>query len=261
MRRKNYFLLAISLLVFLFLTIPLVIITVTAFGEDSTIVFPITGFTFSWFLKVFNSSSFINAFILSLKLALIASFLALIVGLLASYGLSRYNFKFKNAIKSFFLSPTIVPAIVLGFALFQLLVLTLNLSIYTSLIIGHFLVVLPYIIRIITASLDTVDISLEEVAWSLGMKKGKTFLKIILPNISSGIFAALLLAFINSFNNIPISMFLSGPRTSTLPATLMNYIEYFYDPSVSAISVILMVLTISIMFIVEKTLGLGTLLE
>lgn len=81
----------------------------------------------------------------------------------------------------------------------------------------------------------------------------------MLPNISSGIVAAFMLAFINSFNNIPVSMFLSGPGVRTLPTALMNYIEYFYDPTVSAVSVLLMAATIVIMFVVEKTLGIGAL--
>ena len=79
------------------------------------------------------------------------------------------------------------------------------------------------------------------------------------PNITSGISAAFMLAFINSFNNIPVSMFLSGPGVSTFPATLMNYIEYNYDPTVSAVSVLLMAATVMIMVIVDKTLGIAAL--
>ena len=124
---------------------------------------------------------------------------------------------------------------------------------------GDFLVVLPYIIRIVGASLEQFDFSIEEVAWSLGCNKIQTFFKIVLPNISSGIISSFLLAFINSFNNIPVSMFLTGPGVTTLPTALMNYIEYYYDPTVSAVSVLLMVATIVIMFIVEKTLGINSL--
>ena len=131
------------------------------------------------------------------------------------------------------------------------------MPIFESLLLGHFLVVLPYIIRIVGSSLEQFDFSIEEVAWSLGCNKIKTFFKIVLPNITSGISAAFMLAFINSFNNIPVSMFLKGPGISTLPTTLMNYIEYNYDPTVSAVSVLLMLATIVIMFVVEKTLGIA----
>ena len=81
----------------------------------------------------------------------------------------------------------------------------------------------------------------------------------MLPNVSSGIISSFLLAFINSFNNIPVSMFLTGPGIVTLPNTLMSYVEYNYDPTVSAVSVMLMLTTIGIMFVVEKTLGIAAL--
>ena len=102
---------------------------------------------------------------------------------------------------------------------------------------------LPYIIRVVGGSLEQFDYSIEEVAWSLGCNKFKAFFKVVLPNISSGI----------------ISMFLSGPGITTLPASLMSYVEYNYDPTVSAVSVLLMLATIFIMFIVEKTLGISAL--
>ncbi len=173
--------------------------------------------------------------------------------------MSRYSLRGKKLLKSFFLSPTIVPGIVIGYSLFQFLVIKLQLPVFQGLLFGHFLVVLPYIIRIVGASLEQFDFSIEEVAWSLGCNKFTTFFKIVLPNISSGIISSFLLAFINSFNNIPVSMFLTGPGISTLPTALMNYIEYYYDPTVSAVSVLLMVATIVIMFIVEKTLGINSL--
>ena len=88
------------------------------------------------------------------------------------------------------------------------------------------------------------DFSIEEAAWSLGCPKGAAFFKVVLPNVTSGISSAFMLAFINSFNNIPVSMFLSGPGVSTFPSTLMNYIEYNYDPTVSAVSVLLMAATV-----------------
>ena len=239
--------------------IPLLIIAVTAFGSKPTITFPIHGFTFDWFIKAINSESFQKAFILSMEIALIATLLALIVGIPAAYALSRYSIKGKKIIKSFFLSPTIVPGIVVGYALFQFVIIKLKFPVYEGLLLGHFLVVLPYIIRVVGGSLEQFDYSIEEVAWSLGCNKFKAFFKVVLPNISSGIISSFLLAFINSFNNIPVSMFLSGPGITTLPASLMSYVEYNYDPTVSAVSVLLMLATIFIMFIVEKTLGISAL--
>lgn len=257
--RKNRLLQIFAILVFSFLVFPLLIIAITAFNESPTISFPIDGFTFKWFINVFKTKSFISGFKLSFTLAIVATLIALLVGVPAAYALSRTSMKSKKFLKSYFLSPTIVPGIVLGYALYQFIVLTLKLPVEQGLLIGHFLVVLPYVIRVVGSSLEQFDFSIEEAAWTLGCGKVESFFKVVLPNISSGIVASFMLAFINSFNNIPVSMFLSGPGIRTLPTALMNYIEYYYDPTVSAVSLLLMLGTIAIMFIVEKTLGLGSL--
>ena len=243
--------------VFAFLFIPLIIITITAFGENATIQFPISGFTFQWFTAVFENQSFMDSFLLSLEISLLATVLALVVGIPATYALTRHGVKGKNWIKSFFLSPTIIPGVVVGYSLFQFIVIRLQIPLYLGLLLGHFLISLPYIIRVVGSSLEQLDFSIEEVAWTLGSTKFNAFISVVLPNISSSIFASFMLAFINSFNNIPVSQFLSGPGISTLPTTLMNYIEYNYDPVVSALSVLLMLGTIILMFLIEKTLGLA----
>ena len=107
--------------------------------------------------------------------------------------------------------------------------------------------------------MEQMDFSVEEAAWTLGCTRLHAFFRIVIPNISSGIFASFMLAFINSFNNVPVSMFLSGPGVTTLPTTLLSYMEFNYDPSVSALSVLLMVVTIFMMMLVEKTLGLASI--
>ena len=129
--------------------------------------------------------------------------------------------------------------------------------VFAGLLAGHFMVTLPYVIRVVGSSMEQFDFSIEEAAWSLGCPKGAAFFKVVLPNVTSGISSAFMLAFINSFNNIPVSMFLSGPGVSTFPSTLMNYIEYNYDPTVSAVSVLLMAATVVIMVIVDRTLGIA----
>ncbi|WP_208559390.1 ABC transporter permease [Marinilactibacillus kalidii] len=245
-------------LVFAFLCIPLLIVTVTAFGEQASIQFPIEGFTFQWFAKVFEISSFMESLILSLQISFFATILALAIGIPAAYALARRQTAKTALLKSFFLSPTIVPGVVVGYALFQFIVVQLELPVYQGLLLGHFLISLPYVIRVVGSSLEQLDFSIEEVAWTLGCTKLAAFIRIIIPNITSGIFASFMLAFINSFNNIPVSQFLSGPGVATLPTILMNYIEYNYDPTVSALSVLLMLGTILLMFLIEKTLGLAS---
>ncbi|CZQ85413.1 ABC transporter permease [Trichococcus ilyis] len=257
--RKEKGLTLFVLLVYAFLFIPLFIIVVTSFGENPTIQFPIEGFSFKWYANVFENAAFVDSFLLSLQIAFSATILALLVGVPASYALSRNNFLGRDWLKNFFLSPTIIPGVVVGYSLFQFIVITLQLPVFQGLLLGHFLVSLPYIIRVVGGSLEQLDFSIEEAAWTLGSTKAGAFFKVILPNITSGIFASFMLAFINSFNNIPVSQFLSGPGISTLPTALMSYVEYNYDPTVSALSVMLMLATIVLMYLIEKTLGLSSI--
>lgn len=255
MKRSNLLTLFV-VLVYIFLFGPLVIIAMTSIGTKNYIAFPPTGFSLQWFINVFKSETFMNSMVTSLVISTISTLAALVIGMPAAYGLSRYDFKGKGSLKNFFFSPIMIPAIVVGFSLFQFLLVKLNLSVYMSLFLGHTLVIIPYIIRVVGSSLEVFDYSIEEAAMNLGCKKSQTFFKVVLPNITSGVMAAFMLAFINSFNNVPVSIFLTGPGVSTLPITMMNYVEYNYDPTVSALSVILMILTVIVMYILEKTLGL-----
>ncbi len=255
--RKNKLLTLFAIGVYAFLLAPLVVITGTAFGEDSFLKFPPKGFTLKWVQNIFEVEMFVKTFKISMEIAIFATLFALLIGLPAAYALSRYQFKGKGLIQGIFLTPIIVPGIVLGFTLLKVLIIRYELPIIPSLFIGHTLVILPYIIRVISSSLEGFDFAIEEAALSLGANGLKTFFIIVLPNVTSGIIAAFILAFINSFNNVPISIFLTGPGVSTLPIQMMSYVEYYFDPTVSALSVILMIMTAVLMFIVERTLGLS----
>lgn len=257
--RKQKGITLIAILVFAFLFLPLLVIIVTSFGTASIIQFPIDGFTLEWYKKALTSETFMKSFKLSLSIGIGATLLALLVGVPASYAMSRYSIRGKSMLKSFFLSPTMIPGIVVGYTMFQFVVIQLRLPIIQALLIGHFLISLPYIIRVVGSSMEEMDYSMEEVAWTLGCTRIRAFIQIILPNVFSGIFAAFMLAFVNSFNNVPVSMFLSGPGVTMFPTSLLSYIEYTYDPTVSAISVMIMILTMGLMFLIEKTMGLASI--
>ncbi|GAA0727332.1 ABC transporter permease [Clostridium malenominatum] len=255
--KNNKFLSFLCILVYAFLFLPLIIIAVTAFGGESYIAFPPKSFSVKWFLNIFNSETFMKTLGTSLKVSFTATIIALVLGVPAAYSLSRFEFKGKGILKNFFFSPVIIPGIVVGFSLFQFIIIKLRLPIMASLLIGHTIVIIPYIIRVIGSSLEGFDYAIEEAAMSLGASKIETFFKVVFPNITSGVIAAFMLAFINSFNDVPVSIFLTGPGVSTLPISMMSYVEYNYDPTVSALSVLLMIMTIVVMYVVEKTLGLS----
>ena len=255
--KGNKFLSFFVILVYVFLCGPLLIIITTAFDSGNIISFPPKGFSLQWFSNAFHSETFMTTLGISFKVAVISTLIAMVIGIPAAYALSRNNYRGKAALQSIFLSPIIVPGVVLGFAFFRFLTLRLQFDVFTSLLIGHVIIVIPYIIRVVGSSLDNLDFSIEDAAVSLGATKLKAFFLVILPNVTSGVIAAFMLAFINSFNNVPVSLFLTGPGVSTLPISMMSYVEYNYDPTISALSVILMVMTVLIMFVVEKTLGIS----
>ena len=257
--RKNKWLTMLAIVVFLFLFLPLIIIVVTSFGTEAIITFPIKGFTIDWYIMALTSKAFMSSLQLSLIIGVVATLIALIVGIPSAYVLSRDRFKGKKFLNAFFLSPTLIPGIVVGYSIFQMIVVNLRLPIIPGLIIGHFLISVPYVIRVVGSSMEQVDVSIEEAAWALGCTKKRAFVTVLLPNIASGIFAAFMLAFVNSFNNVPVSMFLSGPGVTMLPTTLLSYMEFNYDPSGSALSVILMFVTIGVMIVIEKSTGLASI--
>lgn len=259
LKANNKVLVTISSIVLFFLIAPLVMVIVTAFGTDASITFPIHGFTFKWFANAFAQPDFVSGFQMSLFVALGASLLALLVGVLLVYALTRYNVHHQAWFQTLFLSPTFIPEIVIGFALYQGLVITVQLPLLVTLLIGHFLLCLPYVVRLITASMVLMDEHIEEAAWVYGCSRLKAFLVVTVPNIRASLVAAFMLCFINSFNNIPISLFLNGPDLSMLPTAILNYLQNNYDPTVSAVSVLLMLFTATMMLLVEKLLGIKAL--
>ncbi|WP_225427045.1 ABC transporter permease [Companilactobacillus kedongensis] len=259
MRTKIKFSSIVGFLILIILVVPLLIVIITSFGEESAISFPIKGFTFDWYANVFQQPDFVEGLKMSSIVAVLASFLALLVGTPIVYVLTRFDIHHKDWFQTIFLSPALIPEIVIGFALYQALVISLQLPLFISLIVGHFLLCLPYVVRLITAGMMEFDESIEEAAWMVGYDKVSTFFKVVIPNIKQSVVAAFILSFITSFNNIPISLFLNGPDLNMLPTSILNYLENNYDPTVSAVSVILMIITASIMILAEKYLGLNKL--
>lgn len=257
--KHNKLITLITIFVYLFLLGPLFIIVAASFSTDEFLNFPPHGFTLHWFYNAFQVSDFMITLKNSVIIALVATLLALLIGIPATYAMSRYHFRGKDALNAIFLSPVLVPSIVLGFVLMKYITVELSLPIFESLLIGHTILVIPYVIRVVSSSLSNFDYSVEEAAMSLGATRIYSFFRIVLPNIGSGIMAACILSVVNSFNNVPLSVFLTGPGVSTLPIKMLSYVEYHFDPTIAALSSMLMAVTILLMAFVEKTLGLRSI--
>lgn len=257
MREKNRGLGLFTLLVYIFLLGPLVIIAVASFEPSSVLKFPPQGFSLKWYRNILEVKMFMTTFNTSIIVSLIGNLLALLLGVPTAYALSRFQFKGKEVLNAIFISPVLIPGIVLGFTMLKYLIVTYHLPIYAALLIGHTVIMLPFIIRVIASSLSNFDFAVEEAALSLGAGQLMTFFKVVLPNIKSGIIAAILIAFLESFNNVDISVFMTGPGVSTLPIQMLTYVENHFDPTIAAISVLLMIFTAVFMFIIERLMGLS----
>lgn len=257
MKPNNPALAVLTILTFIFLLSPLAIIIVTSFGADSYLSFPPKSWSLHWYQHIFETEGFLSTFQTSIFVSILGNLIALAIGLPAAYGLSRYQFWGKKFLNSLFISPLLIPGIVLGFALLKYVIVTYHFSIYTGLLVGHAVIMLPFVIRVIASSLANFDFSIEEAAISLGASRFATFFKVVLPNIRSGLIAAVVLAFLESFNNVDISIFMTGPGISTLPIQMLQYVQNYFDPTIAAISVLMMLMTAALMYVIERLMGLS----
>jgi len=252
---RHRFLKIFSIVVMLFLFIPLILIMLTAFNSSDTISLPLEGFTLSWFQKVFKSRSLTSAFKTSFSLSVKATVLAVIIGTFSSIAIVKRKSKVSDFLLNLFLSPSLIPGIVIGYVLFQCMVVRFAIPLDTALLLGHILIVLPYSARLMTAALRGLDSSIEEAAMTLGCTAPSAFMRVVLPELKGAMISSFMLGFVNSFNNVPVSMFLKAPGKNTLPYAMMSYIEYTYDPTVSALSVMLMAMTVLFMFLMDAATG------
>ena len=252
----NPFLIGFTVLVYIFLVGPLIIVLGASVSDTTSLTFPPQGLSLRWFENIFEISAFRRTIITSLEIAFLSTAMALVIGIPAAYALNRYRIALPSWLSTIFVLPILVPEIVLGFSLLKSVAVGASAPIFLALLIGHTLIVLPYAVRVVSASLASFDFSVEEAAISLGSPPARTFFTIVLPNVRSGVIAAFILAFITSINDVSTSLFLTGPGISTLPIQILAHVEQFFDPTIASVSVLLMFLTVAVMAIVARTLGL-----
>ncbi|MEM7738175.1 MAG: ABC transporter permease [Deinococcota bacterium] len=240
-----------------FLLAPFVIIFIASFGVNASLQFPPQGFTLSWFRNVLDQPSFTSGFYLSVQVAAASTLFALVLGVPLAYATARYNFWGKRAIQIMATLPVIVPELVLGLALLRYLIVVTDLPLRPSLVLGHTTLLIPYTVRITLASLSNLPYDIEQAAISLGASRLTTFFKVVMPNIRDGVLTSFVLAFILSFNNVPVSLFLTGIGTATLPIQMLLYMEYNFDPSIAALSTLLIVFSSLVVLITERLLGIS----
>ncbi|MFT0890829.1 ABC transporter permease [Pseudochelatococcus sp. G4_1912] len=233
----------INAFVLAFLLVPIFVVMATAFGGAPYPQFPPSDLTFKWFVRFFNSQELMSSVRLSLALSFCSTLIASIIGCLSALALTRYNFRGKPMVTASLLSPILFPTIVLGLALLIAFHRMGLAHTFTGLVAAHVVLITPFVIRLVSASLADFDISIEEAARNLGAGPLKTFFQITLPIIRPGLIAGALFGFVMSFDELVITLFLAGPGLETLPIRIFSYIQYSNDPTISAISTCLIVLS------------------
>ncbi len=241
-----------------YMLLPLVFVTWLAFFAQEIPSFPPQGYSLRWFQAVPGNERFVSGFILSLQVAVVATLIGIALGVPAAVCLVRSRFVGKEAVSNTLLLPLVVPGIVLGIALYVFHVETeilTELPILGSLgglIAGHVLIVIPWTVRLVTATLVGMDRSIEEAAQSLGADRFTTFRRITLPSILPGMVAAAMFGFISSFGNLEMSLFLVGPGRTTLPIAILQYLEWKIDPTIAAVSVLQIILIAGAMLLTDR---------
>lgn len=259
----NLIYLSSTWLVILFVLSPLMLTIWVAFFSNKIMSFPPDGYTTSWFLAAWNSETFRNGFLLSLQIAVCASAVALLVGVPAAIGLARYRFPGREVINSILMSPLMIPAIVTGSAIYLFYIevqIRTDIQLVPTipgLILAHSLIAIPWVLRLLTASLAGIDPSLEEASTSLGASNFTTFRRVTLPLIWPGMTAGALFSFIASFGDLEKSLLLVGPGKTTLPIAMMNYLEYRTDPTIMSVATIQIVMIGIALLISDRYVRLG----
>jgi len=245
-----------SFAVLALLLLPVGVVVLASFTRTSYLTIPPKGLTFRWYVEVLGSPSYVRSIVLSLGLALTATAVAILVAVPAAYALARFRVAAANLLVALFLAPLAFPGIVVGVALLQLYSMMNIQPSIGRLLVAHLIITTPFVIRAVLATLRESSVDLEDAARVLGASRWVAFRRVTLPLIRPAIVVGALFAFIASFDNFPVSVFILGARQITLPVKIFSSIEYGVDPSIAAVSTMVIVATGLILVAAERWTGL-----
>tara|TARA_R110002020_G_scaffold113518_16_gene261146 strand:- start:4294 stop:5085 length:792 start_codon:yes stop_codon:yes gene_type:complete len=258
MRSFAFWSLVVAILVYM--TLPTIVVLMTSVNPTQILAFPPEGISFRWYEKALTYRDFQQAFKNGLIVTSCASTLALIVGSGFAWLVHRYKFTGRGVLEAVLWSPLIIPHFTLGFG-FLLLGGVLGLTQgYVMIVLAHMMLVMPFVTRAVYVSLANVDPNLGRAAANLGASPFKVLTRIELPLVLPGMAGGWLIAAVISLTEFTASLYVTGSRTQTLPVAMYNYIREYADPTVSAISAMLIIATTLIMFFADRIFGLRRVL-
>jgi putative spermidine/putrescine transport system permease protein len=247
-------------LIYAFLLTPVLIVVLTSFSSTRSTAFPPAGFSLFWYGEFFKNAGFVDAFKFSIQLGAAAAAISTAIGFISAYAIVRFLGRWRDAGHSLSLLPVMIPHILISISL--LLALTvIALPEFGVLLAGHVLICVPFTVAAITASLDAVDPELEAAARTLGASRVQALREIVLPLAAPGILSALIFAFIVSFGDVYIALFLTGPGMTTLPIEVFSYMQWESTPVVAAITTLQIALILVLGLVIERLVGLRRIIR
>lgn len=239
-------------LVFAFLVLPILVVVPLSFSAAKYLTFPPPGFSLQWYANYFHRHEWTAATLLSLRVGTVTSLLATAVGTAASIALVRARWqRLRTLLYGFVLVPLITPAIVFAVAVYFLFSKAGLVGNFWGLVLAHTVMAIPYVVVTVSASLQTLDVSLGRAAMSLGANPWRTFLRVTFPLIRPGMLSGALFAFLTSFDEIVVALFISGTRSMTLPRQMWVAVKEEIDPTIAAISTLLIFFSAGLMLATE----------
>jgi len=246
-------------LVCLLSVLPVLVIVIESVTASDYVVFPPKGFSLKWYVAAAMREEFVQSFVLSLVVAFAASIIATLLGTLVALVLVRHRFFGRAALQALFMAPLSLPGIVFGLALLQFLAARGIPRDVVSVTLGHVIITMPFAVRFITVALGGIPPVVERAAQSLGADGWTVFRRVTLPMIRPGFVASLVFAFILSFDDVAVALFLASPDSTTLPVRIYVYIDQNYDPLITAVSAVVVFLAFGVLAVMERTMGVGKL--
>jgi putative spermidine/putrescine transport system permease protein len=237
--------------------IPLVVVFMISFNPGNELIFPPQGFSFRWYFNIIRHPAFLSSFQFSVILGVVATAASLVIGLSGALVLIRRKFRGAETISGLLMSPLVVPQVVIGIGFLSLFSMLHIYHSIPSLLAVHVIITLPYTLRVLTANLSRCPVSMEEAAMVLGAGKYRAFYETTLRMIKPGMVASAIFAFVTSFDNFTASQFLVWDR-ATLPIEIYAYITKENDPTVAAVSSVLIFMTVGLVVLMERWVGLET---
>lgn len=251
----------ITAMVVLFLLAPLVVVIAVSFSASPVFNLPPPSWSVRWYERLWRLRDFWPAVRTSLEIAALSTAISLVLGTLCAIAVERGRFPGRDALVTFAVSPLMMPGLVVGVAMLQMLRQIGFRDAWTGLLIGHIVITLPYVMRTVLASLSLFDFALIDAARTLGCSYPRALLKVMVPVLAPAFLTSGLFAFLASMDNYPISIFLTDARTKTLPVQILTYLEETPDPTIAAISTGLIVMTIVVLLVADRLVGLRRIAE